>query len=54
MWLLDPLARILEVFRLKGTHYQLLGGHVGLTRVWAEPFEALELALALLWGEAAP
>jgi Uma2 family endonuclease len=51
VWLVDPLERTLEVLRLEGTHYTLLGTHVGTARVHAEPFEALELALAILWGE---
>ena len=54
VWLLDPLARTLEVFRLEGARYTLLGTHTGLARVRAEPFEALELALSVLWGEDAP
>ncbi len=54
VWLLDPEARTLEVFRLEGTRYTLLGTHTGLARVRAEPFEALELALAVLWGEDTP
>ncbi len=54
VWFVDPLARTLEVFRLEGTGYGGLGMHTGLARVRAEPFEALELALAVLWGEDAP
>ncbi|KFE62960.1 Uma2 family endonuclease [Hyalangium minutum] len=51
VWLMDPEARTLEVFRLEGTRYVLLVTHTGLARVRAEPFEALELDLAYLWGE---
>lgn len=51
VWLLDPDVRTLEVFRLEGEHYSLLGTHVGEARVHAEPFEALELELNALWGE---
>jgi Uma2 family endonuclease len=51
VWLVDPDARTLEVFRLDGPHYTLLATHEGLASVRAEPFEALQLQLALLWGE---
>jgi len=50
VWLLDPKARTLEVFRLDGERYTLLGKHGAVARMRAEPFEALELELALLWG----
>ena len=52
VWLLDPEARMLEVFRLEGTRYSLLVTHTGTARVRAEPFEALDLELAALWDEA--
>lgn len=51
VWLVDPELRTLEVFRLDGAHYTLLVTHAGKALVRAEPFEALELELAYLWGE---
>lgn len=51
VWLMDPVARTLEVLRLEGPRYLLLVTHTRLARVRAEPFEALELDLAYLWGE---
>lgn len=51
VWLVDPDARTLEVFRLEGTHYLPLATHAGPIRLRAEPFEALEWELALLWEE---
>jgi Uma2 family endonuclease len=51
VWLVDPEARTLEVFRLEGEHYTLLVTHAGAARVRAEPFDAVELELAFLWGE---
>lgn len=51
VWLVDPEARTLEVLRLEGTRYTLLVTHTGRARVRAEPFEAIELELAFLWGE---
>lgn len=49
VWLLDPLARTLEVFRLEEGRYRLLGTHPGEATVRAEPFEALALQLRVLW-----
>jgi len=51
VWLMDPAARTLEVFRWEDARYVLLITHTGLARVRAEPFEAVELDLPFLWGE---
>ncbi len=51
VWLMDPEARSLEVFRLEGADYSLLATHSGAALVRAEPFEAAELELAYLWGD---
>jgi Uma2 family endonuclease len=51
VWLVDPGARTLEVFRLEGARYTLLVTHTGKARARAEPFEAIELELGFLWGE---
>jgi Uma2 family endonuclease len=48
-WLVDPLARTLEVFRLEGEHWLLVGTHGGEAEVAAPPFDAIELALPDLW-----
>lgn len=50
VWLVDPKARTLEVLQLDGKSYTLLCRHEAGARVHAEPFEALELELALLWA----
>lgn len=50
VWLVDPLLRTLEVLRLDGPTYRVVIAVRGETRVRAEPFEALELELALLWA----
>jgi Uma2 family endonuclease len=50
-WLVDPLARSLEVLRLQGAHWTLLDVHLGGVTVRAEPFEALDLELGALWEE---
>jgi Uma2 family endonuclease len=48
-WLVDPLVRTLEVYRLKGKHWLLAATHGGDEIVRAEPFEAMELAMARWW-----
>ena len=51
VWLVDPLLRSLEVFRLDGEGYRLLAtyGESECTRI--EPFDAIELELAALWPD---
>jgi Uma2 family endonuclease len=49
VWLVDPLARTLEVFRLDGDTFRLIGTWRDDARVRIEPFGAIELELALLW-----
>jgi Uma2 family endonuclease len=50
-WLVDPLARTLEVLRLEGPHWTLIDTHAGDVTVRAEPFEAIELELGALWED---
>jgi Uma2 family endonuclease len=50
LWLLDPLARTLEGFRLETGKWLLLSIHGEAERVRAEPFDELEIELSLLWA----
>ena len=50
-WLVHPLRRTLEVMRLHEGKWLVLGTHVRDRRVRAEPFEAIELDLALVWAD---
>ncbi len=50
VWLVDPLATTLEVYRLDGDGWRLLDVHDGEAKVRPEPFEAVELDLADLWS----
>ena len=50
LWHVDPLARTLDIFRLSEKTWHLVHSFSGAQRVRAEPFEALELELALVWG----
>jgi Uma2 family endonuclease len=51
LWHVEPLARTLDVFRLTQDRWHLVHSFSGEARVRAEPFETLELELALLWSE---
>jgi Uma2 family endonuclease len=49
-WLVDPVAKTLEVLRLVDQRWSLISAHEGNAKVRAEPFEAIELELAALWS----
>lgn len=53
-WLVDPLAQTLEVLRLEGSRWLIVGTWAGTSSVRGEPFDALEWDLTLLWDEPAP
>lgn len=50
-WLLDPIARTLEVLRLENGRFSILGVYGDEAPVRAQPFDAVELALSSLWPE---
>ncbi|HET9626525.1 MAG TPA: Uma2 family endonuclease [Kofleriaceae bacterium] len=49
-WLIDPVLHTLEVLRLERGRWAPRGTYRDDARVRAEPFEALELELAVLWA----
>jgi len=49
VWLVDPIVRTLEVLRLDGETFRLLGTWRDEARVRLAPFDAIELELANLW-----
>ena len=53
-WLVDPIERTLEVFRLADGRWSLVATFSDNERVRAEPFDAIELDLALLWADVEP
>jgi Uma2 family endonuclease len=53
-WLVNPVHRTLEVLRLEAGRWVLIGTHEGDSRVQAEPFDAIDLDLALLWAAFSP
>ena len=50
-WLVDPLDRTLEVLRLENGRWSILAVHRDDERVRAEPFDAIELELGVLWAD---
>jgi len=50
-WLIDPLARTLEVLKLENGRWTILATHAGEEVGRAEPFDAIELELAARWRD---
>jgi len=50
-WLADPIARTLEILRLENAHWTIVSTFADFDVVHAEPFDAIELDLSLLWEE---
>jgi Uma2 family endonuclease len=48
-WLVDPLARTLEVLSLEEVRWIALGAYTGDEQVRAAPFDAIALDLSALW-----
>ena len=54
LWLLDPEERTLEVYRLEERGWLLTSSHANQDRARAEPFDAVEIDLSLLWDPRSP
>ena len=50
VWLADPEEHSIEVFRYAGTGFALVGTYGGEDPIRAEPFEAVEIPPAFVWG----
>ncbi len=50
-WLIDPLARTLEVLRLENGRWTILATHAGTEVVRAEPFTEVAIELQALWAD---
>lgn len=50
VWLIDAAKRSLEVFRLRDGTYFIAAMYQGNEKVRAEPFDAIELDLGVLWA----
>ena len=51
LWIIDPILRTLEVYRLEDGRWVVASTHAGTDWVRAEPFDALELQLERWWLE---
>jgi Uma2 family endonuclease len=51
-WLVDPIARTLEVLHREGGRWTILSTWSGLVTVRAQPFDAIDLDFSLLWEDA--
>ncbi len=49
---MDPIARTVEVLRLESGRWVIAGTFGGAGVIHAEPFDAVELDLTLLWEDA--
>jgi Uma2 family endonuclease len=54
MWIVDPITRTIEVYRLEEGRWVVVTAHGGDDRVQAEPFEALVLEPARWWLDVEP
>lgn len=53
VWLINPTSETLEVLELTVSRWTVLATHVGAMVVRAEPFEAVDLDLSVLWSPGA-
>ncbi len=51
LWLVDPIDKTLEVFRLKDEEWVVAGLFVDDAKVRALPFTEIEISLSDLWRE---
>jgi Uma2 family endonuclease len=54
LWIVDPIARTLEVYVAHDGRWVVLAAHGGAERVRARPFDAIELDLAAWWDRGEP
>jgi Uma2 family endonuclease len=54
VWLVNPASETFEVLALAGGRWTILASQVGAVTIRAEPFDAIELDLSVLWATTAP
>jgi Uma2 family endonuclease len=54
LWIVDPIVRTLEAYRLEEGRWVVVSTHDGGGRVRAEPFEAVELQMGRWWLSPTP
>lgn len=53
-WVIDPVAKTLQVFRRQDKMWLIVATFEGEEKARAEPFDAIEIDLTNLWGAEAP
>lgn len=51
LWIVDPIVRTLEIYRLIDDHWMVAATHGGSDPVRAEPFDAIEIDVARWWAD---
>ena len=51
LWFVDPLVRTIEVYRLEGERWVVVGTYEGAGMLGLEPFAAVELDVSRWWRE---
>jgi len=51
LWIVDPILRTLEVYRLENGRWVVASTHAGTEQVRAEPFDAVALEMRRWWRE---
>lgn len=51
LWLIDPIAKVLETFQLKDGAWMVMGNYGDKDKVRAQPFHEVEIDLGSLWWE---
>lgn len=51
LWLIDPLEKTLDIFRLEAGRWVVVGLYMEDDRVCTEPFNQIEITLSDLWQE---
>ena len=51
VWLIDPIAKTLEVFRLESGRWVVVAVYAEDDRMRAEPFQEIEIYLNDIWQE---
>jgi Uma2 family endonuclease len=51
LWIVDPIVRTLEIYRLIDDHWMVAATYGGSDPVRAEPFDAIEIDVARWWAD---
>jgi Uma2 family endonuclease len=49
LWFIDPIAKILETYKLQNDKWQVMKNYAENEKARAEPFQEVEIDLSILW-----